>query len=103
MCLGRWVKKQRANKSTLPPERMTKLQSLKFEWDLQHPNDTRWENNFEALKTFHAENGHCHVPKDHVTDETGIKLGAWLAKLAMSKVRRCGQRIHTCTHTLIHM
>ena len=65
--LGKWVGKQRYEyklrkedkKSQITDDRVTKLESLGFEWSLNVP----WEERFEDLKAFKVEHGHCNVPQ----------------------------------------
>ena len=64
--LGKWVRSQRKSmkqikqgkKSSLTDERIEKLDSIGFEWDL---ND--WDKMFEDLGAFANEHGHCRVPR----------------------------------------
>jgi superfamily II DNA or RNA helicase len=60
--LGNWVFTQRAaySNGSLSTDRITKLESLGFEWD---PNEIDWNQKFEALKLYKAENGDCIVGK----------------------------------------
>jgi hypothetical protein len=60
--LGNWVFTQRAaySNGSLSTDRITKLESLGFEWD---PNEIDWNQKFEALKLYKAENGDCRVGK----------------------------------------
>jgi hypothetical protein len=62
--LGNWVFTQRAaySNGSLSTDRITKLESLGFEWD---PFESDWQLNFEALKVYKAENGDCRVRKNH--------------------------------------
>jgi hypothetical protein len=64
-------------------KRKQRLNAIGFVW---HPHERAWENGFAALKTFHAREGHCRVPKPHV--EGTFKLGAWVSK--EPKARRQG-------------
>ena len=74
--IGEWVSTQRkemkkynrAEKSSLTPERVEKLCSIGFEWNL---ND--WDNNFAQLRVFKETHAHCSVPRNHGT------LGRWVA------------------------
>ena len=74
--LGRWVSKQRAifRSGRLPNERRLRLDSLGFSW---YPDEESWELGFSKLQNFRDENGHCQVPRLHVTED-GYPLGVWV-------------------------
>jgi superfamily II DNA or RNA helicase len=72
--LGIWVSTQRANKDLLTAERLNRLDSLGFIWDV---HADLWEYGFKFLLKYHSREGHCIVPQRHVED--GFKLGAWVA------------------------
>mmetsp|Transcript_28028 Transcript_28028/g.59176 ORF Transcript_28028/g.59176 Transcript_28028/m.59176 type:complete len:531 (+) Transcript_28028:30-1622(+) len=65
--LGEWVSTQRkcmkqyqqGNKSSITPERVKRLESLGFEWNLNN-----WDKNYEVLCDFVKDNGHCLVPRN---------------------------------------
>ncbi len=63
--LGSWVSAQRIKykEGILAPHRIKLLNDLGVEWE-RYIN--QWQKNFEALKRYHRENGHCQVPIDHV-------------------------------------
>lgn len=58
--LGHWVRGQRTRRDLLSPKRVKTLDDIGFVWD--HTSHIWWEN-FESLKQYHAEHGHCHVPR----------------------------------------
>ena len=68
--LGEWVSTQRKEmkkysqdkSSSLTEDRIEKLDSIGFEWNL---ND--WEDKYSQLYVFASENGHCDVPRKHKT------------------------------------
>lgn len=74
--LGTWAAVQRRNfsKNTLTKEQISKLESIGFIWD---PNNSAWEEMFEALCKFQEVTGHCMVPKEYPENP---KLGSWVAK-----------------------
>ena len=67
--LGTWAKLQRNNQFVLSADRVEKLQTLGFIWDV-------WEETFEHLKQFHAREGHCNVPVRYSVN--GFQLGRWV-------------------------
>jgi len=73
--LGAWLTRQRIafTKSELSSDRIARLRSLGVEWNIEN---AFWERNFEALKDFKKENGHCRVPATFVVGD--LKLGNWL-------------------------
>lgn len=71
--LGTWVSHQRKTKNKLTPDRIKRLESLKFCWD---PRSEQWEAGFSALISFKKQFGHCSVRQSH--NEGGFKLGKWV-------------------------
>eukprot|EP00957_Ditylum_brightwellii_P015715 1184531-Ditylum_brightwellii.AAC.1 len=72
--LGKWVENQRASykKNTLNSDRIQQLNSIGFIWDvLEHA----WNEHFNELCAFKAENGHCNVSR---IDERNNSLGVWV-------------------------
>ena len=69
--LGMWVKDQRQayNKGKLSKKRIDALEEIGFEWDA---HEAAWRLQFEELKRFQEENGHCNVPQSEG------KLGMWV-------------------------
>jgi type I site-specific restriction endonuclease len=72
--LGIWAHVQRTLKSKLSTEQIIKLDSIGFSWD---PISEKWEEAFEALKTFRKKVGHCRVARGQVI--AGVKLGDWVS------------------------
>ena len=70
---GEWVNYQRSRrkKGKLSEERARKLDKLGFEWSLQDPPRT-WDERFEELAKYKAEQGHCNVPRSQGS------LGGWV-------------------------
>lgn len=68
-----WVQKQRDDWDAMPADRRTRLESIGFE---RAPFEARWQEAFDALKAFKAENGHLRVPRDHLSGD--INLGQWV-------------------------
>ena len=71
--------KPRTNNSRLTEERVRRLESIGFEWKVRNKMkryyDKQWQDMFERLLKFKAENNHCMVPKRYPPD---IKLGVWV-------------------------
>ena len=44
----------------ISPERIAQLEAIGFEWD---PQKAKWNEMFDRLQKFKAENGYCKVPK----------------------------------------
>ena len=78
--LGGWVSQQRQNKNKLSQERIIRLDSLCFVWDV---NNARWENGFIKLQDYKESKGHCSVPKRYVVED--FKLGGWVAQQRKNK------------------
>jgi len=71
--LGRWCHTQRQLKRQyrLKPDRMARLKSVGFEFDLIA---AKWEELYQLLISFKNQYGHCNVPKSY---EAVPKLGRW--------------------------
>ena len=72
--LGQWVGVQRKNKDQLSPERLAKLESRGFVWDVL---GAAWDQGFAHLQQYVAEHGHTRVPATHKVD--GFRLGQWVS------------------------
>ncbi|KAJ1449287.1 helicase associated domain-containing protein [Pelagophyceae sp. CCMP2097] len=95
--LGLWVDRQRKayNAGKMGPERVERLEAVKFVWD---PLAHMWDANFEVLQAYHEAKGDCRVPKGFAAAD-GTKLGSWVAtqrkaykagKLSPERVERLG-------------
>ena len=62
-------------KSSLNDSRLERLQSLGFRW-AKRKGQASWENHFDALVAYKAENGHCSVPTKYKEDTA---LGRWVS------------------------
>lgn len=79
--LSSWVNYQRSQfkyfidgkKSNLTKERILKLQSIGFVWNVQRRHNP-WKKNFEEFKTFKALNGNFYIPCNFKTNPI---LGVW--------------------------
>ena len=71
--LGNWVGTQRQNKPLLTADRISRLDSIGFNWD---PRNEQWEEAFTALENFRRKTGHCLVEQNHV--EGKLRLGQWV-------------------------
>jgi hypothetical protein len=60
--LGVWVNKQKNKKNKLTTFRLEKLNSIGFIWNILIEN---WALNYNKLKMFKEENGHCRVLDKH--------------------------------------
>jgi len=67
------VTTQRQRRQKLPPDKLSRLEALGFEWD---PHQTFWEEGYRHLAEYVKSHGHCRVPSSHV-DEDGFRLGQW--------------------------
>ena len=73
--LGNWVMRQRAAKKrldrgdrtrVLTEEQVVVLEALGFEWKLRA---SLWERRYAELKAYHAEHGHCNVPRSWTANQ----------------------------------
>jgi len=71
--LGRWVSKQRTNKTKLSKEQRRRLDTFGFVWD---PYEQDWEEGFSHLKAYKDRVGHCNISRHH--KEKGFSLGQWV-------------------------
>ena len=90
--IGAWCSTQRADKGSLTPSQIKKLDALGFDWS---PLDSRWELGLQELMNFAKKYGHTTVPDGFKVN--GFKLSNWLkvrvkqkrlGKLAPEKVRQ---------------
>jgi superfamily II DNA or RNA helicase len=88
LSLGEWVKKQRAGKETLSPERIARLDQLGFSWD---PLAEDWERNFAALERFKQREGTTRPEKRY--QEDGLKLENWVRTQRAAKETMSPERI----------
>ena len=86
--LGPWVSTQRANKDTLTPERIERLNALGFVWD---PLTEQWEEGFSKLQQFKERERHCRVPQEH--KEGDFTLGSWVGTQRSRKDKLTPERI----------
>eukprot|EP00957_Ditylum_brightwellii_P210886 15365520-Ditylum_brightwellii.AAC.1 len=80
--LGLWVKAQRASykKNALNSNQMQQLNSIGFKWDAPVPS---WNDHFDQLCAFKAQNGHCNVSQSRY--DTGNKtLRRWVSTQRVS-------------------
>jgi len=87
--LGTWVNTQRKayktyrigdNNSRLTTERLCALESIGFVWKAtfnggMKPNDEKWNDKFEELKSFKKLHGHTMVPQRY---KVNPQLGQWV-------------------------
>eukprot|EP00957_Ditylum_brightwellii_P094973 7232422-Ditylum_brightwellii.AAC.1 len=72
--LGKWVSYQRTSKNALRSDRLQRLNSIGFVWDPQHQS---WNEKFNQLCLYKAQNGHSNVSRN---DEQNKCLGRWVSK-----------------------
>ena len=70
---------KRMTSPRLTEERIKRLEGIGFEWKVKHKMKRYyariWDQMYQRLLQFKAENGHCLVPKRYPAD---IKLGTWV-------------------------
>ena len=86
--LGKWVNKQRTQKTLLSTDRVNRLDSVGFSWN---PHLEQWGKALDSLKTFHEREGHCRVAHNH--EEDGVKLGHWVGTLRQKRKSLTPQQI----------
>jgi len=87
--LGRWVGKQRyrykkelekGKRTTMMQERIEKLESIGFSWNVQESQQSdMWNAKFELLQEYKHGHGDCNVPDNYTTSD-GVKLGRWVGR-----------------------
>lgn len=88
--LGRWVsatrreykKRQNGQKNQLTDERVLKLHSLGFEFDI---HTTAWEQKYEELCEYHERFGHSNVPADYTENQP---LAIWVKRQREAHYKR---------------
>jgi hypothetical protein len=81
LSLGNWTKTLRSHFSLkkLSLERISRLESLGFEWD---PTSADWDRNFILLEEFKSVHGHTRIPQSYKIK--AIALGAWANSVRVS-------------------
>ncbi len=79
--LAQWVVTQRNTKDGQSPKRLGKLNSIRFDWD---PEESKWNQMFEQLKTFNKKHGHCNVPRGSKENK---QLSTWVNNQRFKKNR----------------
>jgi hypothetical protein len=87
--LGQWVGVQRGRKDRLSPERLARLEKLRFEWN---PIATQWEEGFEHLQAF-VKKYKCSRVGYQYQSPDGYPLGRWVNGQRASKDRLLPERI----------
>jgi hypothetical protein len=93
--LGQWVKNQRRDYKgkKLTPEKIAKLEELKFQWVLQDKPHKTWEESYEQLEEFHRENGHTRVPRR--TYKKNPSLGEWVHNQRFNYQKKVASLVET--------
>ena len=86
--LGQWTQFQRSTKDKLTPDRIKRLNSLGFSWDLI---PEQWERNFAALHQFYKREGHSRVRRGVKVD--GLNLDNWVLTQRQRKNRLSSDKI----------
>ena len=87
--LGRWAATQRTKRKILTRERINRLDSLGFTWDVL---TDKWQERFELLLKFKKSYGNCEVPQSYTSE--GIKLGWWVRVLRRDRSNLSKERIN---------
>ena len=95
--LGHWILTQKRVRTgdtpgILSAERIAKLDEIGMVWSGYR--DLAWERNFEAAKEYYDTFGNLNVVARYVT-ETGLNLGAWIARLRILRKNQSQQRYLT--------
>jgi hypothetical protein len=73
-----WMSRQRRDRASLSQEQVTKLSSLGFNWETRPQNlERQWNEMFEKLQAYKAQNGNCNVPQRGYTEDP--KLADWVS------------------------
>ena len=88
--LGVWVGHQRRQKSTLDPDKKTRLEAIGFSWD---PRAEQWNSYFEALSEFHKREGHCDVPDSYISSKD-LDLKTWIKSQRHKETQLSPEQIH---------
>ena len=72
--LGKWTQRQRNlyKNGKLPEDRVGRLTTSGFVWDLSRAPAVPWETRLEQLRQYKEANGHTNVPQSHEL------LGTWV-------------------------
>lgn len=91
--LSNWTLVQRRAyaEGKMKEDRLKKLEALGFIWDFKKVYQGRWEEKYQALARYVAENGHCKPPLTYAKDN----LGSWVdrQRTMYSKGRLSEERI----------
>ncbi len=86
--LGTWMQNQRSQKDKLSADRLKKLNSIGFTWDVMLE---QWEYAYNQLELFRKREGHSHVPTSY--EQGGIKLGRWVSTQRVEYKQLSSERI----------
>ncbi len=85
--LGSWLARLRLYRKNgirsdfLTAERISELDKIGMVWSV---NESVWDRNYGAAKTYYVENGDLDVPLNYVSDD-GTRLGLWIRNLRNSR------------------
>ena len=86
--LGTWAQNQRTQKAALPPDRLKRLEAMRFCWDVK---SEAWEQSFRAFLRFKKRTGHTNVPQRHI--ECNLRLGTWVSNQRQDKAKIPADRL----------
>ena len=86
--LGFWVGVQRRNRNNLEQEKINKLDSVHFIWDVR---EYWWNKSYAELKIYFKNNGNFLVPQRY--EVNSIKLGKWVSSQRSRKIPLSNKKI----------
>ena len=86
--LGFWVGVQRRNRDNLDKEKINKLDSVHFIWDVY---EYWWNKSYAELKIYFKNNGNFLVPQRY--EVNSIKLGKWVSSQRSRKISLSNKKI----------
>jgi hypothetical protein len=95
--LGRWLVKQKGQKSSIPQERRDKLESIEgWVWNKRELN---WEIAFGYVQDYVEEFRNARIPNRYIS-KNGFQLGKWVNKQRSRKVTLSQTRIERLNNTI---
>jgi hypothetical protein len=100
LCAWRFTQQERYRQGRLSPDRIARLNSIGFEWEVPGRNgrtrtelwQARWDDMHEKLAQFHRTHGHCRIGSQ---DSVNAVLGRWCSKQRAAKKKGilCAERV----------